>query len=125
MREIVFRGQDHTKKWHYGTPLVFSENFVCMTSANTHNTSVIPATVGQCTGLTDKNGKKIFEGDILKFKEPFRGADSTIFVVEWDDVNARFLGFTVGGIGRYMVYVGREPKCEIIGNIHDNPELLN
>ena len=77
---------------------------------------VIPETVGQYTGLTDKNGTKIFEGDILK-------CDYATFVAKWDEKNARFLGFIIGK-EQAIIYVGREPKAEIIGNIHDNPELM-
>lgn len=77
---------------------------------------VDPSTVGQFTGLT-ANGKKIFEGDILKC------SDGTTCIVEWDNENARFLGFSIGKC-RSIAYVGREPKSEVIGNIHDNPELL-
>lgn len=75
---------------------------------------VIPGTVGQYTGLKDRNGKKIFEGDILKT------IVGCIFSVEWEK-EGRFLGFTSE---RKIVYVNREPKAEVIGNIHDNPELL-
>lgn len=73
-------------------------------------------TVGQYTGLTDMNDKMIFEGDIL------RTVDGTVFVVEWEK-EGRFLGFTIGK-ERRIVYINREPKAEIIGNIYDNPELL-
>ena len=76
---------------------------------------VYPETVGQFTGLHDKDGKEIYEGDIFKTSNGF------VAVVEWDAENGRFLGFTVD---RKIVYVGREPAVEVIGNIHDNPELL-
>ena len=74
-----------------------------------------PATIGQCTGLRDKNGTLIFEGDI------FKTAD-IIAVVEWEK-EGRFLGFTING-ERKIVYINRVPLVEIVGNIHDNPELL-
>ena len=77
---------------------------------------VDPSTVGQYTGLMDASGKRIFEGDICVDRRGFR------FVVVWDD-NARFLGRGVGAQQEYIRYVGQEPAVEIIGNIHDNPEL--
>ena len=78
--------------------------------------TIDPATVGQYTGLNDKNDKKIFEGDIC------RDSRGVLFVIEWEK-EGRFLGFTIGG-ERRIAYVGREPKVEVIGNIHDNTELL-
>lgn len=79
---------------------------------------VDPATVGHCTGLKDKNGKLIFEGDIFK---DLRGR---ICAVEWDEENARFLGVRKVGSDRFIAYVGQEPSVEVIGTIHDDPELL-
>ena len=89
---------------------------------------VDPDTVGQYTGLTDKNGKKIFEGDIIKIFPDCDYLDdydiskvysyNGIFCVDYhvDDFDSTALGFLESYI----------PDCafEIIGNIHDNPELL-
>lgn len=72
---------------------------------------VDPDTVGECTGLRDKNGKLIFEGDMLLWDEREYGC-KYIEEVRWD---YRLLGFRVIDWGEW---------CEIIGNIHDNPELL-
>ena len=86
---------------------------------------VIPDTAGQCAGLTDKNGKRIFEGDIVKTNQ--YGKD--------DAHGHNFAGFDVFYVrfaeGRFSLYNNwrRFNLCngsdmEVIGNIHDNPELL-
>ena len=74
-------------------------------------------TVGQCTGLTDKNGKLIFEGDIL---QDFSGLYRLAQVV-WHEKNLAWGVFTLGERNYPLC---AENNCEIIGNIHDNPELL-
>lgn len=94
---------------------------------------VIPNTVGQYTGLTDKNGKKIFEGDIVHYLYEldigYWNSDQNS-VIEW-----RSTGFYMNGIfgtNKYACLNGwlvgiphGDGKCfEVIGNIHDNPELL-
>lgn len=67
---------------------------------------VDPATVGQYTGRTDKNGKKIFEGDIIKAEWGYQGE------VDFDSFIYAMMESTI------------DDNAEIIGNIHDNPELL-
>jgi hypothetical protein len=82
--------------------------------------NVDPETVGQYTGLTDNNGSKIFEGDIVEGSD-FTVEDGGYGVVSFDEG-----AFEVGGnniIGTFHEnYWGKE--FEVIGNIHDNPELL-
>lgn len=77
---------------------------------------VYTETVGQYIGQDDIHGKKIFEHDIL------RAANATLFVVEWDNAHSRFMGYPVEG--HREVYIDEVSYKEIIGNIHDNPELL-
>ncbi len=77
---------------------------------------VYTETVGQYIGLDDVHGKRIFEGDIL------RALNGSLFVVEWDNAHSRFIGYTVEG--HYEVQIDNVSYKEIIGNIHDNPELL-
>ena len=94
---------------------------------------VIPETVGQYTGLTDKNRVKIFEGDIVRtqpfFDKPYsKKAKSTqhIGVVEYidGDTGAEWRVRIEDYIGYGYCAFSAFHNCEVIGNIHDNPELL-
>ena len=121
MREILFRGKRvDDGEWVEGDLLhsYFKKGDTCICCPDwTNIKQVDPSTVGQYTGLVDKHGVKIFEGDILK--------DSLGWVctVRWDGDNGRFLGYHKKPRGdTYVCYVGREPAQEIIGNIHDNPD---
>ena len=124
MREILFRGKDIAGNWHYGVPLIFIDDYVCMTAPHTYNKSVIPETVGQFTGLTDKNGKKIFEGDIIKHFNHFDKPDEyAIYKVEFDERNCKFSG-RLHKQWSAQLCKDLEKRYEVIGNIHDNLELL-
>ena len=125
MREILFRGKTSKGDWVYGH---IGGNRVCPEVIFPFNDfigiKVIPETVGQFTGLTDKNGKKIFEGDIVKGtivsswnKEPIKCKvvyKRDGFICEETLRGAR--------ICDHKVCFAK--NIEIIGNIHDNPELL-
>ena len=82
--------------------------------------AVDPETVGQYTGLTDKNGKKIFEGDIVRcyFADGYEEEGS----IRWSNADVRFS--FVPFDEKYLWGIDNTDKFEIIGNIHDNPELL-
>ncbi len=125
MKEILFRGRDIAHNWHYGVPLVFSDNFVCITAPHTYNKAVEPDTVGQYTGLTDKNGAKIFEGDIVKIDDKYiryieYSGECAAFVKfrYIDKLTSEFSGYLGKGYDNY------KQTLEVIGNIHDTPELL-
>ena len=129
MREILFRGKStHNGEWIEGYFGIKGESasrektYCIMQSTLSNNCEttyftdyeVSPETVGQYTGFTDKNGKKVFEGDILK------NACGGIRVVVF--MNSRFILKNINNnqcsSWAYM------DKHEIVGNIHDNPELL-
>ena len=84
---------------------------------------MLPDTVGQFTGLTDKNGKKIFEGDIIKGK-------FSNYAIWADEAERAFVyGKSYKGgyknlMSDYLLKSSCPNGIEIIGNIHDNPELL-
>lgn len=113
MREILFRGRRKKgdKRWVEGDLTQGYAGYVGIVKWCCAGTSfeVVPETVGQYTGLTDKNGKKIFEGDIVKI------SNDEIFEVKYEDG-----GFTAG------LFLGDWDygHVEVIGNIYDNPELV-
>ena len=140
MREILFRGKAiavdrfvegsyyHQTEFygdecdeHYiiSSKDVLEDNMICCDE-------VIPSTVGQYTGLTDKNGKKIFEGDIIQ-RLPKYKTDT----VETYEVIFLEGSFQYACLGKKYCYSFDDSEfgiCsnqyEVIGNIHDNPELL-
>jgi uncharacterized phage protein (TIGR01671 family) len=113
------------KKHIYIGVLFSSERNPLMQNVEWHE--VIPETVGQYTGLTDKNGKKIFEGDICRFREWSKGDMCWIGKVHYEHQQ-----FVISGDrnkeceGTFTLVMSRfiPENIEIIGNIHDNPELL-
>ena len=128
MREILFRGKrkDFPGGWVYGwyqPPVKWgNHNF---STAISHfcdegwldDTEVIPETVGQFTGISDSNGEKIFEGDVVEI-----AIEDEPLVVEWCEDSARFVLSASTFCCDFDNYWGHE--MEVIGNIHDNPELL-
>ena len=125
MREILFRGKRvATATFVYGCYLLFyNRNHSIVNDIG--NFWVIPETVGQFTGLTDKNGKKIFEGDIVKHFN--RSDDPSAFVIGkifWNDKKCRWSRTTDKPGFVPEVWKSSAEHYEVIGNIHDNPELL-
>ena len=139
MREILFRGKTPSQDEHFDDG-EWKEGFYTCFNGKEHRIysgyaetdcgdyypdwcNVRPETVGQYTGLTDKNGTRIFEGDILKYKSI---------------KNENKIGYVMYGTGCFSVkniYSENRPaidivlfetknEVEVIGNIHDNPELL-
>ena len=94
---------------------------------NCNRYEVDPATVGQCTGLRDKNGTLIFEGDIVRYKISTKL--TVIAAVKWNGASAEFNAFVLNRDGDYIDddewrLCETSVNLEIIGNIHNNPELL-
>lgn len=127
-REIKFRGWNaKNKKWLYGYYLVdnavhfiVNERTPWRHLIETDNILVDPDTVGQFTGLKNTNGKEIYEGDILSISEL-----SFYSTVKWSDRAMAFCVYkdeTSAPMSWFSNYSHGE--IEIIGNIHDNPELL-
>lgn len=126
MREIIFRGKRKDYgKWIEGYYLhqnkrKFVNETHYIVSVDGFYYSIDPSTVCQHTGLTDKNGRKIFEGDIVE-----RGG--RIWLVEYSNKYGQFMmtTYTEKGISWSRSFDLIPPDwCEVIGNIYDNPELL-
>ena len=122
MREILFRGKmDRSGMWVQGDLRQYPSGAVAIRSELIGNTvKVIPATVGQYTGLKDKNGLRIFEGDIVDHY--YQKGFSNRGVVVWQAENARFT-HELRTMSPAFVFFNPE-AWEVIGNIHDNPELI-
>ena len=139
MREILFRGKANCEgrdnEWVYGGLLPETENTFPIIVRDYDNDedwigingweTVAPETVGQYTGLTDKYGKRIFEGDIVKhYNNSDDGFD--IGALYWDETFSQWKRTSIGNFhSRTFTYtMSRSCEYEVIGNIHDNPELM-
>ena len=131
MREILFRGKRiDSGEWVYGTMYKIAIDlnpFILTAGKSGCSYQVDEETVGQYTGLNDKNGKRIFEGDVCRFREWSNGEMCWVGKVHWERQ-------------QFMISGGPNKECEtmfelcmsrfipenieVIGNITDNPELL-
>ena len=146
MKEILFRGKRKDNgEWIYGVPITDeSTNDVYIITSTLRSEinnmcatgfRAIPETVGRYTGLTDKNGTRIFEGDIIKSEQ-----DGMIGVIRFGEYQTTnwgngecHLGFSIEWYGKYSDLLRRDlgwwvkfgnTDINIFGNIHDNPELM-
>ena len=130
MREILFRGKRvDNGEWEFGDLWCnpYGKRAVCIVSpindqGTTGGNEVIPETVGQFTGLTDKNGRRIFEGDILGgYLDDNYPENQTVMEVVWCNCwwGTKEIGFDPDPLewedGEIL---------EIVGNVFDNPELM-
>ena len=126
MRKILFRGKRKDNgEWVYGYYIRYGwthqekDYIVPLYASDLYAKEVIPSTVGQFTGLTDKNGKKIFDGDILNTTNSncaiwYVDYKNTAFCCNQGNVNYSCV------MDEFMQF----SEVEVIGNIHDIPELL-
>ena len=120
MREILFRGKTLLGKWIEGDLLNYlgcGKVHIAQNYKGAGGQEVDPSTVGQYTGLIDKRGKKIFEGDIIKWG--FKPC-----VVKWDEYNASFCLYVYGTIKVAGFNQETMNLKKVAGNMYDSPELL-
>ncbi|EGK04741.1 YopX family protein [Dysgonomonas mossii] len=139
MRKIIFRGKpksgyNYGNGWLYGSLIQIDENNYGIVELSDisydengyidySHTPVISETIGQFTGLTDKNGKEIYEGDIIQ-------DNNGIGVIMWFQTSWGIASYAYGydGLKSYTAvdsFYSKETKeWAVIGNIHDNPSLL-
>ena len=128
MREILFRGKDKDGVWCKGFYCVFNRKSYRIYTGYAETDcgdyypdyfNVDPETIGQYTGLTDKNGTKIFEGDIVNYNGT---AHKVVFETRG---GSAYFGIEINHIETWGFCLEVPTKLvEVIGNIYDNPELL-
>jgi uncharacterized phage protein (TIGR01671 family) len=127
MREIEFRGKrKNGGEWVYGfyRSYIYRKKEHAWLETIDRTWEIKPETVGQYTGLKDSNGVKIFEGDIVKTTVKVTGGRAeTVVSVFFSELCAAFE--IKGGILCQPESMYKSRKYEVIGNIHDNPELLS
>lgn len=140
MRDIEFRGKrTDNGEWLYGYLIRYGRNgeektyIVPRYASALYLMEVVPETIGQYTGLKDKNGTKIFEGDIVKCVDANNGGSFTA-IVSFGNPNYEYnWGFQLVKMGGdnlntdILLWVDMEEAgayIEVIGNIYDNHELL-
>jgi len=131
-RVIKFRGRVRkTGEWVYGSLELYSYGAGPGTAiihtfldwGLNGSVQVDPKTVGQFTGLKDKNGNEIYEGDVVEYKNPAFTSDIRKDRVEWDEWYAGFDPFCNHGVDISYKIDGLD--VGVIGNIHENPDLLS
>lgn len=149
MREIKFRAKTYEdrfypdlapSKWVFGFLVMFPNEFDWMHTSPNHQVVVQPKTIGQFTGFHDRDGKEIYEGDIVLNKEiggygmeyvgvvRYYGEDCC-FGIDTTATNkfSKRILFSVGerSINDGHCTIKYTNEYKILGNVYDNPELLN
>jgi len=137
MREILFRGRTYgIKKWISGSLLIVygTQNSVHYYINPDYGwpiyEEVDPETVGQYTGIMDQNGEKIFEGDIVRLTDEGGYRYAGMGVIEWLDKGEWYVqGIDINYDTSYKTHfpvseIIYDTGFEVIGNIHEDPELL-
>ncbi len=136
MREILFRGKGDKKyndgMWYFGVPIRCYDGDWQICTDNSKRT-VIPETIGQYTGLKDKNGTKIFEGDIVKCVDTNNGGSFTA-IVSFGNPNCEYnWGFQLVKMGGdnlntdILLWVDMEEAgayIKVISNIYDAAKTI-
>jgi uncharacterized phage protein (TIGR01671 family) len=127
----LFRGKDLSGNWYYGLLAEVKTNkmqipmgkYISNSVGASYAYAIRPETVCEYTGLTDKNGKKIFEGDIVKTKQYGKDNGKGANFNDYDIFQVVFKEgvFWIDNLSRRFTV---SDVVEIIGNIHDNPKLL-
>lgn len=150
MRPTKFRGKRvDNNEWVYGLPIQYFDKFYIMhlvdfnedrvygyaPNTELYSRQVDPNSIGQSTGLTDKNGKEIYKGDIVVFVDDKYDTTEKPEAAEilFNESGVTFRFSEQERVGSYLVdqpklffytQVGSDFECEIIGNIYENRELL-
>lgn len=129
MRDILYRGGwIKNGEWIEGYYVFLNDTHYILEAGsedwgvNGEWFQVVPKSVGQYTGLKDKNEKKIFEGDIIRYQ---RGIDKfELMVVVWNESTASLVLAYSKDMNYYETLMNTKCYCEVIGNIYYNPELM-
>lgn len=124
-REILFRGKrTDNGEWVEGLlTIMWGQHHIIKPTDENTVYPIDSETVCQYTGLTDKTGKKIFEGDIAKRTDLHDCKEPSIGIIEYDLENTSFLIHWIDVVNYSATFPWKD-KIEVIGNIFDDPELV-